>query len=216
MSLLRSLLFVLLVAATLPLGACRGDISSKPPIHPQQNMDQQNRFDAQEPSDFWTDGRSARGYVEGTVQSADWRGDSNPCTLPEANRHLCEGTADDGSWVLELPAEVPLDADTLARGQDRYDIYCAPCHDRTGSADGMVARRGMKPVSFHGRILRSREPGKIYDTITSGGSIMPSYAAQIPVEDRWAIVAYVRALQISQHASIEVVPDDVARSQGWK
>lgn len=192
-------LLLLIASATLMMG-CRGSVKKSPPIHPNWNMDQTTRFDAQEPNDFFADGRSSRTWPEGTVRGADPRGDTPACVLPEANPHLCEGTTDDGSWATALPSEVALDAAFLDRGQARYDIFCAPCHDRVGASDGMVARRGMKPVTFHMDVIRAREVGKVYDTITNGGALMPAYAAQIPVEDRWAIATYVRALQISQHA----------------
>jgi mono/diheme cytochrome c family protein len=214
----RTTLLVALAALALPilLAGCRGMVSERPPIHLQQNMDQQTRVDPQEPADLWADGRSVRPLVAGTVLSADPRGDADPCVLPEANPHYCQGKTDAGGWATALPSEITLDAALLDRGQERYDIFCAPCHDRVGAADGMVARRGMKPITFHQDIVRSREVGKMYDTIATGGAIMPPYASQIPVDDRWAIAAYVRALQISQHASLEVVPDDIASEKGWR
>ncbi len=199
---IRRIAFVMLVA--LALTGCRGSIKKKAPIHPNWNMDQTTRFDAQEPNGFYADNRSARVWPEGTVRGADPRGDVPACVLPETNPHLCEGKAADGSWATAMPAEVALTAETLDRGQDRYDIFCAPCHDRVGSADGMVARRGMTPITFHNDIVRARQVGKLYDTITNGGAVMPGYAAQLPVEDRWAVAAYVRALQISQYASDSV------------
>lgn len=202
----RIALICCLAVLALALTGCRGSIKKKAPIHLNWNMDQVNRFEAQEPNDFFSDNRANRHWPEGTVRSADPRGDTSPCVLAETNPHLCSGVnASDGSFATTLPAEVTLDAALLDRGQDRYDIYCAPCHDRAGSADGMVARRGMKPITFHNDIVREREVGKLFDTISNGGAIMPGYATQIPTTDRWAIAAYVRALQISQYAS-----DDVA------
>lgn len=192
----RLALFALLAAALLP--ACRGQVSKNPPIHPNWNMDQVARIDSQEPSTFWADGRGMRSYPEGTVRSADPAGRSNPCTLPEANPALCEGKDAAGEWIAGLPAEFSLDAPLLDRGQERYDIYCSPCHDRVATGDGTVARRGMTPPTLHNDFQRQKPLGQVYGTILNGGPIMPSYAAQIPVEDRWAIAAYVRALQISQ------------------
>ena len=209
-------LLVLLVALPVLLIGCRGATKTRPPIHPQQNMDQVTRFDAQEPNPFFSDNRSMRPYVQGTVPSADPRGDAGLCVLPEANPHLCQGKTDSGDWVTTMPDELPIDAALLDRGQARYDIFCAPCHDRVGTSDGMVARRGMKPITIHQELVRERPVGKVYDTIANGGAIMPGYAAQVPVEDRWAIAAYVRALQISQYASLEVVPDELASEKGWR
>lgn len=212
----RLTLLVLIVALPVLLLGCRGATKKKPPIHPNLNMDQVTRFDPQEPNPFFSDNRSMRPYPEGTVRSADPRGDADLCILPEANPHLCEGKTDSGDWATTMPAEVPLDLALLDRGQQRYDIFCAPCHDRVGTSDGMVARRGMKPITIHQEIVREREVGKLYDIVASGGAIMPDYAAQIPVEDRWAIAAYVRALQISQYASLDQVPDDLADEKGWR
>ncbi len=115
--------------------------------------------------------------------------------------HLYEGK------VGGKPAETfpfPIDLKTLQRGQQRYNIYCTPCHDRVGNGDGMVVRRGFRrPPSYHIERLRQAPPGYLYDVITNGFGAMQDYAAQIPVRDRWAIVAYVRALQLSQNASFE-------------
>ena len=212
----RAALLVLLVVLPVLLIGCRGATKKKAPIHPQQNMDQVTRFDPQEPNPFFSDNRSTRPWPEGTVRSADPRGDVGACVLPEADPHLCQGKAPSGDWATTLPDELTLDMALLDRGQERFDIFCAPCHDRAGSSDGMVARRGMKPITFHQEIVREREVGKVYDTIAAGGAIMPAYAPLIPVEDRWAIAAYVRALQISQYASLELVPDDLAGEKGWR
>ena len=192
----RIALFALLATALLP--ACRGQVSKDPPIHPNWNMDQVARIDAQEPSDFWEDGRGMRTYPEGTIRSADPLGRSNPCTLPESNPELCDGQDAAGEWLVGLPEQLPLDAAFLDRGHERYDIFCAPCHDRVATGDGTVARRGMTPPTLHNDFQRQKPLGQIYGSIKNGGPIMPAYAVQIPVEDRWAIAAYVRALQISQ------------------
>jgi len=95
----------------------------------------------------------------------------------------------------------------MDRGHERYDIFCSPCHSRTGMGDGMIVRRGYrKPPTFHLDRLRQAAPGYVFDVITSGFGAMPDYAAQIPVSDRWAIVAYLRALQRSQQATVSDVP----------
>jgi mono/diheme cytochrome c family protein len=95
----------------------------------------------------------------------------------------------------------------LERGRERYDIFCSPCHDRVGNGDGMIVRRGYRrPPSYHIDRLRAAPAGYLYDVITHGFGVMPDYAAQVPVRDRWAIVAYIRALQLSQHAAASDVP----------
>ncbi len=212
---LRFRLAWLLILA-FALTGCRGQVSKSAPIHPNWNMDQTVRIDAQEPSAFFADGRGNRVYPEGTVPSANLRGETRPCTLPESNPAFCQGKDEAGEWLNGVPSEVQVDAALMDRGHERYDIYCSPCHDRTARGDGMVARRGLVPPTLHNDAQRTKPLGQLYNTITNGGPIMPAYASQIPVEDRWAITAYVRALQISQHADLALVPADAAKKQGWK
>ena len=121
------------------------------------------------------------------------------------------GKGPDGKPVDTFP--FPVTKEVIERGQQRFNIYCTPCHDRLGNGDGMIVRRGYrKPPSYHIDRLRQVPNGYIYDVITNGFGAMPDYAAQIAPRDRWAIVAYVRALQLSQNASINDVPAD-ARGQ---
>jgi mono/diheme cytochrome c family protein len=109
---------------------------------------------------------------------------------------------------------MPVDRDLLERGRQRYDVFCSPCHGLAGFGDGMVARRADElqegtwtpPTSFHSDLIRQRPDGHLYNTITNGIRNMPGYGSQIPVEDRWAVVAYVRALQRSQNATVDDVP----------
>jgi mono/diheme cytochrome c family protein len=145
-------------------------------------------------SAFFGDARSARPVVPGTVA----RGQLHDDPL------LYTGRAN-GADATVFPFRV--DAATLARGRERFDIYCAPCHGRTGQGDGMIVRRGYRrPPSFHQDRLRDVGVGHFFDVITNGFGAMPDYAAQIAAEDRWAIVAYVRALQLSEHATLADVP----------
>jgi mono/diheme cytochrome c family protein len=119
---------------------------------------------------------------------------------------LFEGKGADGKALDTFP--FPVTKDVMARGRERYNIYCAPCHDLTGAGRGMIVRRGYRqPPSYHIERLRQVANGYLYDVITSGFGAMPDYAAQINPHDRWAIVAYIRALQLSQNASINDVPD---------
>jgi mono/diheme cytochrome c family protein len=104
---------------------------------------------------------------------------------------------------------MPVTRDVLSRGQQRFDIYCLPCHGYLGDGDGMVVQRGFSPPpTFNSDRLRRAPVGHFFEVVTDGLGSMPSYAAQIPVPDRWAIVAYVRALQLSQHATVDDVPPD--------
>jgi len=103
----------------------------------------------------------------------------------------------------------PVDATVMNRGRERFDIYCAPCHGRTGQGDGMIVLRGYRrPPSFHQDRLRGAPVGHFFDVITNGFGAMPDYATQIRADDRWAIIAYVRALQLAQHAPLSAVPPD--------
>lgn len=164
--------------------------SEKPPIMPQQNMAFQDRFNAQEENAFFEDGRSMRMPVEGTIAQGKRRDDGK----------YYDGTDDSGNFVETIPAE--LTSDLLYRGKDRYDIFCSVCHGGTGDGRGiiMTGQYGYVPApTFHSDRIRGLPDGEIYSAIANGVRNMPSYASQIPVEDRWAIVAYVRALQESQY-----------------
>ena len=168
----------------------------------RQDMHDQQKIEPLEGTPFFPDGRGSRQPVEGTVA----RG------LLKEDRHLYDGrfgedgAGPQGELVDTFP--MPVDRQLLLRGRERYDIYCSPCHSRTGDGDGMIVRRGFqRPPTFHRDELRSQKVGYIYEVISKGLGVMPSYAAQIPVRDRWAIVAYVRALQLSQTARIEDVPE---------
>jgi mono/diheme cytochrome c family protein len=116
---------------------------------------------------------------------------------------------DDLSRDAELTHKPKVDAALLARGRERFDIFCSPCHDRTGSGNGIIVQRGMpRPPSYHDERLRVAPDQHFFDVITSGYGAMYSYASRVPPRDRWAIVAYIRALQLSQHAGLADVPPD--------
>jgi mono/diheme cytochrome c family protein len=179
-----------LLLISMMLMSCRGQISEKPPIHPQQNMDFQDRFNAQEENPFFADNRAMRTPVEGTIARGNLKD----------NSALFEGVAENGNFVEEIPFE--LTRAFLYRGKERYDIFCTPCHGGTGNGQGIVMTGGYGYVpapTYHSERSRNLPDGEIYSAITNGIRNMPSYATQIPVEDRWAIVAYVRALQRSQY-----------------
>lgn len=167
----------------------------------RQDMHDQPKFIPLRPSSFFADGRSERPLIEGTVA----RGHLNDDTA------FYTGKGPDGKPLDTFP--FPVTKEVVERGQTRFNVYCAPCHDRTGSGQGMIVKRGYhQPPSYHIDRLRQVSNGYIYDVITSGFGAMPDYAAQIPPRDRWAIVAYVRALQMSQNATINDVPAE-ARGQ---
>lgn len=162
-----------------------------------RNMSDQPKAETYEASPFFADGASSRPLPEGAVSRE--RGGLDPAYL--------SGQDDDGP-LTELPIE--LTTDLLLRGQERYNIYCAPCHNYDGGGDGMVVQKGfVQPTSFHEQRLLDAPVGYYYNAITNGFGRMYSYASRIPVEDRWAIAGYVKALQLSQNATLDDVPDDV-------
>ena len=172
---------LVLVAAT---SACRLDMHVQPRQNPLSR------------SDFYSDQRSARAPVEGTVARGELREDTYFYTGKIGNN----------------PGDVmpfPVTKLVLERGRERYDIYCAPCHSRTGDGNGFVPLRGFprKPPSYHLPRLQKAPLGYFFDVMTNGFGIMPDYASQIPPQDRWDIVAYIRALQLSQNATMDDVPE---------
>jgi len=193
-----------LALLALSLG-CQGELSKEAPIHLNPNMDEQDRVAPQEGSAHFEDTRGMRPQVPGTVA----RGELG------ADRHLHTGKVG-GALSREMPAAVKVDNKLLARGRERYDIYCTPCHGGAGKGDGIVIKRGLlPPPSFHDKRIRALSVGQLFDVITRGVRNMPSYAAQINALDRWAIVAYVRALQAGRSATVDQVPADIVDSKGW-
>jgi mono/diheme cytochrome c family protein len=172
-----------LLTALLVLAGCRQDMHDQPHIKPLAR------------SDFYTDLRSARPPVEGTVARGQLHEDS----------YLYTGKIG-GNPGDYMP--FPVTEELLSRGQQRYDIYCAPCHSRVGDGNGVIPARGFprKPPSYHIERLRKASLGYLFDIISSGFGSMPDYASQIAPRDRWAIVAYIRALQLSQAATAADVP----------
>jgi len=170
------------VALTVFLTSCRQDMHDQPKYIPLRE------------STFFGDARSARPFVEGTVARGHLRDDD-----------LTYTGKTNGQDATMFPA--PVSAATMARGRERFNIYCSPCHGRTGQGDGMVVLRGYRrPPSFLQDRLIAAPVGHFFDVITNGFGAMPDYSAQIRAEDRWAIIAYVRALQLSGHATLADVP----------
>jgi hypothetical protein len=160
----------------------------------RQDMQDQPRFKPLAESDFFADLRSARTPVEGTVARGQLREDSYFYTGKFGNNP--------GDYM-----PFPVTDDVLARGRERFNIYCAPCHSRLGDGNGMIVQRGFRaPPSYHTERLRKAPLGYFFDVMTNGFGAMPEYASQIPPRDRWCIVAYLRALQLSQGATIGDVP----------
>ncbi len=178
---LRTRIFITAWLATMAIG-CRRDMQDQPKYIPLRA------------SDFFADGRSARPLPEGTVARGELR----------ADKVFFTGKSGD-QFIDHLP--FPVTRDVLDRGEERFNIYCSPCHGRLGNGLGMIVRRGLKrPPSYHIDRLRQVPVGYFYDVITNGFGAMQDYSAQIAPRDRWAIAAYIRVLQLSQLASINDVP----------
>ena len=160
----------------------------------RQDMHDQPSYSALESTNFFGDDQASRPLVAGTVA----RGQLNDDTL------LYTGKVDGG---LATIFPMPVTEQVMARGQERYNVYCSPCHGQTGGGDGMIVRRGFrKPPALAEERLRQAPAGHLFDVITNGFGAMPDYAAQIRPADRWAIAAYIRALQLSAHATVDDVP----------
>ena len=177
------------LAIALLIAGCRQDMHDQPALEP---------FEA---SAFFADGVASRDFPEGTIARGQLREDTV----------LYTGLNPDDTMATQLP--MPVDRKLLERGRQKFNTFCSPCHDRAGSGLGMIVRRGFKqPSSFHDERLRQQPVGYFYGVISNGFGDMSSYASQIQPEDRWAVVAYLRALQWSQNVSLDTLPADV-RSQ---
>jgi hypothetical protein len=166
----------------------------------RQDMHDQPKYKPYRPSTFFADQRSERIPVEGTIPRGFLREDE-----------LLETGKLNGQDATLYP--FTIDETVMQRGRGRFDVYCSPCHSRTGDGNGMVVQRGYRrPPSLHIQRLLEAPPGHIFDVITNGFGAMPDYASQIRVTDRWAIAAYIRALQLSQHTPVAELPPDSRRN----
>lgn len=177
---------ILTASVVALLTGCRGSTSEQPPVHPNRNMDTQAKLVPQRASSFFADGSAMRTPPEGTVARGHLREDAVWFT----------GKHDDGSYA-DLP--FTLEPADVARGAERYTIYCAPCHGVFGDGKGVIADPKYKypipPTSYHTQPILDAKDGYLYEVITNGVRSMPTYRQQIPVRDRWLIVAHVRELQ---------------------
>ena len=200
-SLLIKRLGILVLVPVFFLGCERGRPKQKPPIHLVPDMDSQKKYKAQSESRYFKDGLAMRSPVPGTVAQG----------MLKEDVQFYFGKDDSGQFVANSPVAVTLP--NLQRGRERFNIYCAPCHSQTGDGQGILIKKGyLPPPNFHDDRIRQFEDGYIFNVITNGVRNMPSHKHQINVNDRWAIVNYVRALQRSQNAAIDDIPQELLDS----
>ena len=196
---MRYVYLVLFFVVVLAVGALgfRGSISTRPPLEVFPDMDRQSKFHPQDATTFFADGRTDRPIPAGTVARGDLREDG----------HMYAGRNASGDFAKGYPVDLAIDRGFIERGRERYEIYCTPCHGSLGNGRGIVTNYGWGgPANLHSDLIRNQPEGEIYNTITNGKNTMFSLGDKIVPEDRWAIVAYVRALQRSQNGRIEDVP----------
>jgi mono/diheme cytochrome c family protein len=199
-------LFALLVVAVLSIAGFRGDPSRRPPIEIFSDMDRQPKVRPQTRNDFFPDRAGSRPPIQGTIARATPLrvGDTSVYGFEEhaVNTGRVPGTTN----FVELNP-LPITAALMARGQERYQISCLPCHGPQGDGKGITTKYGMVVIgNLHDPRIARMPDGELFNTITYGKNLMQGYAANIAVPDRWAIIAYVRALQLSHLASLEEVP----------
>ncbi|MDF3057180.1 MAG: cytochrome [Rariglobus sp.] len=197
----------LIVVLGVSIFGFRGSLSTRSPLEVFPDMDHQAKYKPQAESAFFADGRADRPLPAGVV--AYGRDTDMPAAgFLKADATLFEGKDSKGAWLTGFPSAVTVDpAKLLERGQDRFTIYCAPCHGALGDGNGITKQYGMGATpTFHDDAKRKLANGEIFNVITHGKGNMLSYADKLPAEDRWAVVAYVRALQRAAHANAADVP----------
>ena len=211
--------FLALFAAVIIVGALvagkRGDISRKPPIEVFPDMDRQLKLRPQTPNGFFANGLSSQPYVAGTVPQG------KPALVQDKeiysfenvpyNTGLPAGAPVGATNYIELNP-VPVTAVLLKRGHERFDIYCAPCHGKVGDGNGIVKKvvTAANIGNLHDKRMVEMPDGELFKVVSSGKGLMQGYAAQIPVEDRWAVIAYVRALQLSRLGDVSDLSPELA------
>ena len=210
---IMALLILLAMFPPLLVALARAKHSDQPRVHLVQDMDNQPKHRAQSASEIFADGRSMRPHVDGTVP----RGGLN------LDDHFHRGIVN-GQWATDFPEHLPLSRELIARGENRFNIYCAPCHSPSGNGQGMIAQRAailqqqgkapawVAPKAIYDPTAIVRPVGELFNIVTNGINTMAGYGPQIPEADRWAIVAWVKVIQRSQVASwSELSAEDQAR-----
>lgn len=202
------LIFFLLSITVVSIFGLRGSKSKRPPLEIFPDMDRQARYKPQAENNFFLDKRNDRPTIAGTIPFITANQERYPFTAPKdafsENLYLTSGKNKDSSFGKGFP--FPITRKFIEQGQEKYQIFCAVCHGMTGDSNGITTKYGMVGVpSYHQDRYREMPEGEIYNTIKNGKNTMGAYGAKISVEDRWAIVAYIRALQLANNATIEDV-----------
>ena len=197
------------VVLLLSVMGFRGLRSTRPPIELFPDMDHQAKYKPQAGSKFFADGRADRPLPAGTVPFGRDARQADPAYL-RADDFRYEGKLADGSFGRGFPAQIEVNRELIERGQGRYQIYCAPCHGALGDGNGITKSYGMLTTpTYHDDRLRGMAEGEIYNIIAHGKNTMMAYADKLTPDDRWAVVAYVRALQRAAHGTINDVPPEL-------
>ncbi len=199
------LFFVVCCVAVIGIAGRRGSHSRKPPIYVFPDMKRQLKLRPQTPNEFFANGTSSQVAPAGTIGRGNPLEVGGKLVYPFEDSPVWSGHAAGSTNFIENNP-FPVTAQLLRRGQERFNIYCSPCHDRQGTGMGVVKKWGLTTIkSLHEPAVVKQSDGELFFVITNGRNTMQPYGPNIPVDDRWAIVAYVRALQLSHLASIDDV-----------
>ncbi|MFA6962494.1 MAG: cytochrome c [Opitutaceae bacterium] len=205
-----------IVVLTVSILGFRGSLSTRTPMEIFPDMDHQSKDKPQAESAFFADGRADRPTPAGAVPFGR-TSEIADANFLKADSAVFEGKDTSGAFIKGFPSAITVDATLLERGQGRYTIYCAPCHGALGDGNGITKQYGMGATpSYHDDRLRTMANGEIFNTITHGKANMLSYADKLVAQDRWAVIAYVRALQRAAHATVADVPPDHKSELGIK
>jgi mono/diheme cytochrome c family protein len=223
------LTFGFLVVMVLSWAGLRGSPFTKPPIEVFDDMDRQAKYKSQAPSEFFADGRADRPVVPNTVNRGVGFGSQTPLAraadgslqaseLPTWTGDLVAfntGKTGDGAWAKGFPAPFVVSRETMARGKERFAIYCAVCHGQNGDGNGITKTYGMTATpSYHDKRLRDMAEGEIFNTIANGKNLMGPYGDKLDPQDRWAVILYVRALQRANNGTVDDVPAGAKKDLG--
>ena len=196
-----------LVVLTISIAGFRGRISTRPPLEVFPDMDRQAKYKPESPSAFFAVGRADRPLPPGVVPRG--RGSAADPAYLRADDFLYRGKLPDGSFARGFPPELAIDARFMERGRERYTIYCAPCHGALGDGQGVTRGYGMATTAtYQDDRIRHMPEGEIFNTITNGKNTMLAYADKLAPRDRWAVIAYVRALERARAGTVGDVPAD--------